>query len=128
MFPDRNISIKLVYINEGKDRVGHGRYDVYSLPRPMTCQNASRPAAVLAHLTNLTDMTVRKCRNFCKARGSIYAALSNGTSCYCMNCHGSAYLVPTSECNVQCSGDKSAVCGGVNKWMFHKIGKMMFYK
>lgn len=49
--------------------------------------------------------------------------LQQGNSCYCLNQHGINYMERDSECNTPCSGDQQQTCGGVDRWMFYKIGK-----
>lgn len=100
--------------------------EVFTLPRVMTCQEPSASSAVVAKLTSKESMTVKTCQRFClHQHGTTYAALSKGDTCYCMNVHGTNFLERDSECNLPCTGDRSANCGGTNRWLFYKIGKKM---
>lgn len=65
------------------------------------------------------DMTVAACQNACA--GFTYAGLQNGSACSCGNSYGKYGAAPSSQCNVKCSGNASAICGGVLRNSIYKI-------
>ncbi|KAG5992621.1 hypothetical protein E4U43_003719, partial [Claviceps pusilla] len=63
-----------------------------------------------------TDMTPKKCLDLCGSFGYHAAGLEYGKECYCgdpanIQVRGSQ-KVDDKQCNVPCSGDASALCGG----------------
>ncbi|KAK2590697.1 hypothetical protein QQS21_011621 [Conoideocrella luteorostrata] len=65
-----------------------------------------------------TNMTPKKCLDLCGSFGYMAAGLEYGKECYCgdppdIAARGSQ-KVDDSQCNVVCSGDGSALCGGGN--------------
>ena len=61
------------------------------------------------------SMTTRSCIATCANKGYEYAATQYGSQCFCGNDgfdkHGKADN-KNNKCNMQCSGDKNAICGG----------------
>ena len=66
---------------------------------------------------SLSLMTPCKCVAYCNATGHPLAGVYSGT-CYC----GSEpnKMVDESNCNTQCSGDSSKVCGGYVREVFRQ--------
>ena len=57
-------------------------------------------------------MTIGKCKNYCFGKGFTYAGVQNGNECFCGNEINPSAPKPSSECNKQCTGDRSQTCGG----------------
>ena len=57
-------------------------------------------------------MTIGKCKNYCFGKGFSYAGVQNGNECYCGNEINPSAPKPSTECNKQCTGDRSQTCGG----------------
>lgn len=65
-------------------------------------------------------MTVFRCQDNCAERGYMYAGLEFGAECYC----GHKIQAPNasdSECNMECKGEKSNVCGGPNRLSIYRL-------
>ena len=59
---------------------------------------------------NYPDQSVENCLNFCK--GYKYAGVQYGKECFCGNDSHNFQIVPDSQCNMKCSGNKDEICGG----------------
>jgi len=55
-------------------------------------------------------MTPNLCIRECAKRGFRYAGVQYGTQCFCGNSYGS--YGRATNCDMECSGDKSQMCGG----------------
>ncbi|KAA8592245.1 hypothetical protein FQN60_017700 [Etheostoma spectabile] len=65
-------------------------------------------------------MTVFRCQDNCAERGYMYAGLEFGAECYC----GHKIQAPNasdSECNMECKGEKSNLCGGANRLSIYRL-------
>lgn len=65
-------------------------------------------------------MTVFRCQDNCAERGYLYSGLEFGAECYC----GHKIQAPNasdSECNMECKGEKSNVCGGANRLSIYRL-------
>ncbi|NXE28172.1 WSCD2 protein, partial [Ardeotis kori] len=65
-------------------------------------------------------MTVFRCQDNCAERGYLYAGLEFGAECYC----GHKVQAPNaseSECNMECKGERSNTCGGVNRLSIYRL-------
>ncbi|XP_029296026.1 sialate:O-sulfotransferase 2 [Cottoperca gobio] len=65
-------------------------------------------------------MTVFRCQDNCAERGYIYAGLEFGAECYC----GHKIQAPNasdSECNMECKGEKSNLCGGATRLSIYRL-------
>ncbi|NWI66222.1 WSCD2 protein, partial [Todus mexicanus] len=65
-------------------------------------------------------MTVFRCQDNCAERGYLYAGLEFGAECYC----GHKIQAPNaseSECNMECKGERSNTCGGVNRLSIYRL-------
>lgn len=54
------------------------------------------------------------------SRGYMYAGLEFGAECYC----GHKIQAPNtsdSECNMECKGEKSNLCGGANRLSIYRL-------
>jgi hypothetical protein len=61
-----------------------------------------------------SNLTIEACVASCASKGSIFAGVENGIDCWCgSRLQGTA--APASECDVRCSGDQWAFCGGRNR-------------
>ncbi|XP_029427244.1 WSC domain-containing protein 2 [Rhinatrema bivittatum] len=65
-------------------------------------------------------MTVFRCQDNCAERGYLYAGLEFGAECYCGH-KIQALNVSESECNMQCKGENSNICGGVNRLSIYRL-------
>ncbi|XP_070689847.1 sialate:O-sulfotransferase 2 [Pempheris klunzingeri] len=65
-------------------------------------------------------MTVFRCQDNCAERGYMFAGLEFGAECYC----GHKIQAPNtseSECNMDCKGEKSNMCGGANRLSIYRL-------
>ncbi|XP_039514144.1 WSC domain-containing protein 2 [Pimephales promelas] len=65
-------------------------------------------------------MTVFRCQDNCAERGYLYAGLEFGAECYCGH-KIQAANVSESECNMECKGEKSNLCGGPNRLSIYRL-------
>nr|XP_020657581.1 WSC domain-containing protein 2 [Pogona vitticeps] len=65
-------------------------------------------------------MTLFRCQDNCAERGYLYAGLEFGAECYCGHKIQGAN-VSDSECNMECKGEKSNICGGVNRLSIYRL-------
>jgi hypothetical protein len=104
---------------------------ITSLSSDLTAKTASLPAgwsstsitcvaepnngrALTGAATSANDMTPAKCSSFCADRGFKYAGVEYGSECYCGNAfdNGANPNIPSTQCNMGCSGDINTLCGG----------------
>lgn len=57
-------------------------------------------------------MTPKLCTDFCSGAGFSQAGVEWGRECYCSSTVNLATVTPSGQCNVPCSGDSTAICGG----------------
>ncbi|XP_061585126.1 sialate:O-sulfotransferase 2 [Cololabis saira] len=65
-------------------------------------------------------MTVFRCQDNCAERGYMYAGLEFGAECYC----GHKIQAPNaseSECNMDCKGERTNLCGGANRLSIYRL-------
>ncbi|XP_032864127.1 WSC domain-containing protein 2 [Tyto alba] len=65
-------------------------------------------------------MTVFRCQDNCAERGYLYAGLEFGAECYCGH-KVQAANASESECNMECKGERSNICGGVNRLSIYRL-------
>ncbi|XP_053136371.1 WSC domain-containing protein 2 isoform X2 [Hemicordylus capensis] len=65
-------------------------------------------------------MTLFRCQDNCAERGYLYAGLEFGAECYCGH-KIQATNVSDLECNMECKGEKSNICGGVNRLSIYRL-------
>lgn len=65
-------------------------------------------------------MTVFRCQDNCAERGYMYAGLEFGAECYCGH-KIQAANASESECNMECKGEKSNLCGGANRLSIYRL-------
>uniref|UniRef100_A0A8C1MIM3 WSC domain containing 2 n=1 Tax=Cyprinus carpio TaxID=7962 RepID=A0A8C1MIM3_CYPCA len=65
-------------------------------------------------------MTVFRCQDSCAERGYLYAGLEFGAECYCGH-KIQAPNVSETECNMECKGEKSNLCGGPNRLSIYRL-------
>ncbi|KAK2845804.1 hypothetical protein Q7C36_010658 [Tachysurus vachellii] len=65
-------------------------------------------------------MTVFRCQDNCAERGYLYAGLEFGAECYCGH-RIQAANISDNECNMQCKGEKSKMCGGANRLSIYRL-------
>ena len=73
--------------------------------------------ALSATSTANNAMTIQKCATFCS--GYKYMGVEYSSECYCANTIGAGAAPATSGCNMVCSGDATALCGGPNRLNFY---------
>ena len=56
--------------------------------------------------------SVEDCKSSCALRGTLYAVLSSGDRCYCINYIGTAPPSSDTFCAVQCANNTNEYCGG----------------
>ena len=59
--------------------------------------------------------TVEKCKKACFERNYKFAGVQFSKECFCGNNAPKKFASKASECNMDCSGDKSQKCGGGNR-------------
>ncbi|XP_058707109.1 sialate:O-sulfotransferase 2 [Poecile atricapillus] len=65
-------------------------------------------------------MTVFRCQDNCAERGYLYAGLEFGAECYCGH-KIQAANASESECNMECKGERSNTCGGINRLSVYRL-------
>jgi hypothetical protein len=70
--------------------------------------------ALTGAATASADMTPSKCAAFCASQGFKFAGVEYSNECHCGNdlSNGASLSVPSSQCNMGCSGDSNIICGG----------------
>jgi len=61
------------------------------------------------------DMTITKCVDFCKSKGTKFAGLVYGSECYCGDAVDKSRMPQpgvAGGCTMKCAGDKKTNCGG----------------
>ncbi|WWD22596.1 hypothetical protein CI109_107089 [Kwoniella shandongensis] len=78
-------------------------------------EGTSGRALALASTTS-DSMTVPTCLNYCSGLGFAYAGVEYGRECYCGNSlvNGASLSLPSTTCNMKCTGDTATTCGGAN--------------
>ncbi|EHB13571.1 WSC domain-containing protein 1 [Heterocephalus glaber] len=69
---------------------------------------------------DLRKMTVAHCQDACAERSYVYAGLEAGAECYCGNRLPTA-RIGLNECNLECKGEKGAVCGAVGRLSVYRV-------
>lgn len=64
--------------------------------------------------------TPQRCIETCRAKGFAYAGVQYGESCLCGNTYGK--FGPADNCTMQCTGDASQICGGINSNSVYSTG------
>ncbi|XP_077457595.1 sialate:O-sulfotransferase 2 [Stigmatopora argus] len=65
-------------------------------------------------------MTVFRCQDNCVERGYLYAGLEFGAECFCGHKIQTANA-SEGECNMECKGEKSSMCGGANRLSIYRL-------
>ncbi|KAJ4416954.1 hypothetical protein N0V85_002071 [Neurospora sp. IMI 360204] len=58
------------------------------------------------------NLSIPKCNNSCYRRSYRYAGVKEGNQCWCGTYVGGSLSRNQTDCNVPCSGDPTAICGG----------------
>ena len=66
-----------------------------------------------AHYSNYN--TIENCKRACFEKNYRYAGVQFAKECYCGNNAPEKIAPKESDCNMDCSGDKSQKCGGPNR-------------
>ncbi|PMD34140.1 WSC-domain-containing protein [Hyaloscypha variabilis F] len=84
--------------------------------KPMGCYSEGTNGRSLAwrqDQLSTTNLTVEECLFACKDGGYDFAGVEFGQECYCGVVLGNGTLpLPSSQCNMPCTGDSSETCGG----------------
>ena len=87
------------------------------------------PTAADARARGDANLTIRKCKDTCYRNSYSYAGVEQGNQCWCSDYlndvevgrrFGASLAQNQSDCNVPCSGEPTAFCGGkgfVNAFM-----------
>ncbi|XP_005187548.1 xylosyltransferase oxt [Musca domestica] len=74
-----------------------------------------------------TSNTVEKCIQLCLQSGYPYAGVQYSTECFCgYDAPPEASKLPDSTCNMKCSGDQQAICGGYFAMNIYETGIAKF--
>ncbi|XP_068937493.1 sialate:O-sulfotransferase 2 [Petaurus breviceps papuanus] len=82
--------------------------------------NPSRRALRGLSFFDYKKMTVFRCQDSCAERGYLYAGLEFGAECFCGHKIQGANA-SQAECNMECKGEKSNICGGVNRLSIYRL-------
>lgn len=78
------------------------------------CYTEGTNGRALADTTTASgSMTVAKCAAFCSSYK--YMGIEYSSECYCANTISAGAVLTTSGCDMTCSGDQMALCGGPNR-------------
>ena len=58
------------------------------------------------------SLTVAKCKDTCYRRAYQFAGVQQGDQCWCSSYVGGEWTHNQGDCNVPCTGDQNASCGG----------------
>ena len=71
---------------------------------------------VLPHKAHYSDKnSIAFCKNACFKEGYKYSGVEYANECFCGNKMPKTIAPKQSDCNMDCSGDKSQKCGGPNR-------------
>ncbi|CAG7848507.1 WSC domain-containing protein ARB_07867 {ECO:0000305} Flags: Precursor [Serendipita indica DSM 11827] len=65
-------------------------------------------------------LTPAKCLDACKAQGYAYCGLEYAHECFGANVNSGTVASDATTCNMACSGDSSALCGGGNRLTLYR--------
>ena len=85
---------------------------------------------VLPHKAHYSSKnTIEICKKLCFEKGYQYAGVEYSKECFCGNYLPQKFAKRQSDCNMDCSGDKSQKCGGGNRInVYHSAGtKKLLY-
>ena len=71
-----------------------------------------------AHYNNFN--TIENCKKACFSHNYRYAGVQYAKECYCGNNAPKKVAPKETDCNMDCSGDKSQKCGGGNRMNVYK--------
>ncbi|EFA78186.1 WSC domain-containing protein [Heterostelium album PN500] len=75
-----------------------------------------------------TNLTNHRCLQFCSSKLFQYAGTSFGNLCYCGNSFGYyGQSLNQSDCSIQCAGNNTEKCGGINRLSIYKTGYVGCY-
>uniref|UniRef100_A0A667ZV78 WSC domain containing 2 n=1 Tax=Myripristis murdjan TaxID=586833 RepID=A0A667ZV78_9TELE len=103
-------------------KTGHGGQDSGRRAKYIGCyiDDIQKRALRGVSFFDYKKMTVFRCQDNCAERGYLYAGLEFGAECYC----GHKIQSPNaseSECNMECKGEKSNLCGGANRLSVYRL-------
>ncbi|XP_027718109.1 WSC domain-containing protein 2 [Vombatus ursinus] len=82
--------------------------------------NPSRRALRGLSFFDYKKMTVFRCQDSCAERGYLYAGLEFGAECFCGH-KIQGENASQAECNMECKGERSNICGGVNRLSIYRL-------
>ena len=79
---------------------------------------------VFPHQAHSSDKnTIPFCKKACLVQGYKYAGVEFAKECFCGNKLPSTIAPKQSDCNMDCTGDKSQKCGGGNRMNVYKVAE-----
>ncbi|MBL9015832.1 MAG: WSC domain-containing protein [Myxococcales bacterium] len=84
-------------------------------------RDSNNPFDLDGHLERSGQNTPQRCIQVCAAKGFAYAGVQYGQSCLCGNRYGTQGQA--NNCNMACTGDARAVCGGSNANSVYSTGR-----
>ncbi len=57
-------------------------------------------------------------------QGNVYAGVQFSEECFCGDSYGSQGQADESECNMQCKGDATEMCGAANRNSVYETGEL----
>ncbi|KFG84796.1 WSC domain protein [Metarhizium anisopliae] len=60
-------------------------------------------------------LTIPKCQDICYRASFRFAGVMHGIECWCSPYVGGEWAKDAAECNLPCTGDAKAICGGKNR-------------
>ena len=83
---------------------------------------------VLPHKAHYSSKnTIEICKKLCFEKGYQYAGVEYSKECFCGNNIPKKAAPRQSDCNMDCSGDRSQKCGGGNRLnVYHSAGNSNF--
>ena len=85
---------------------------------------------VLPHKAHYSSKnTIEICKKLCFEKGYQYAGVEYSKECFCGNDIPKKVAPRQSDCNMDCSGDRSQKCGGGNRLnVYHSAGNSNFFQ
>ncbi|KAI1406264.1 hypothetical protein F4819DRAFT_241634 [Hypoxylon fuscum] len=57
-------------------------------------------------------LSIPKCENTCYLKAYVFAGVQEGNQCWCGSYEGGEWASNQTDCNIPCTGDSKAFCGG----------------
>ena len=82
--------------------------------------DTNSPYNLDGYLERSASNTPERCVNTCREKGFRFAGVEYGQSCLCGNSYDR--YGPADNCDMQCTGDQSKICGGFNANSVYSTG------